>query len=54
MQLKFIGDVGLKFLRAMYSSSVYVQPLSTAAFRVCPWIPQRVVQPLGNAVRRVP
>jgi len=31
MQLKFIGDVGLKFLRAMYSSSVYVQPLGTTA-----------------------
>lgn len=33
MQLKHIRDIQPKFLRALYSSSVYVQPLSTAACR---------------------
>lgn len=33
MQLKFIGNVELKFLRAMDSSSVYALPLGTAARR---------------------
>lgn len=52
MQLKFIGDVGLKFLRAMYSSSVYVQPLGTTACRAA--LGHRSVScvPLNTAVRR--
>lgn len=33
MQLKHIRDIQPKFLRGLYSSSVFVQPLGTTACR---------------------